>query len=306
MKTESTKTPLATQALKTAQHLSSFFPRKSLASSEASLPQRSDTLAYEIARDADTILEVQRFRAKVFSQAYQLYFDSGIDQDRYDHYSAHVLVRDLRTGHIVACTRIITPDAKKYLGKYYSECEFDLSDFLRGKKDVYEIGRTCVDESYRGGDVLGVLWMGMVPLVLQELKAKYLIGTVSINLARKPEKMLSTEAYMAHKARQADYPSLKVFDTEKFLFGRDVVFADVWQTEKKKKEKLAYRKKDVPSLIKHYRRMGAVFSREAYHDAMFNCADYFLAVEVNKKLLMKLNLVCTVMNWKKKLKVIQG
>lgn len=268
-------------------------------------------LVCQVAQDATTILDVQRFRAKVFGEAYQTEFADGIDHDPFDQYSIHVLVRDVDTQQIVACTRVITPAAKHALGHYYSETEFQLDDYLADKQDVYEIGRTCVDTSYRGGKVLAVLWMGMLPLVFNQLKAKYLIGTVSVNLSASPQKIIATEGYLQAKAKTKKIKSLSPFCLDGYLNTQDSMFSDVWlneptakqlkqqhkqqakkSTAKYKPEPAIYDKKQVPSLIKKYRRVGAVFSKQGCFDREFNCVDYFVSIEVNKRLMLKLSMVC--------------
>lgn len=259
-------------------------------------------LVCQIAQDPQTITDVQRFRAKVFGEAYQTEFADGIDHDPFDQYSIHVLVRDVQTNQIVACTRVITPAAKQALGRYYSESEFELDAYLKDKKQIYEIGRTCVDLEYRGGKVLAVLWMGMLPLIFTQLKAKYLIGTVSVNLSASPQKMMATEGYIQAKAKTKKLKSRSPFCLDEYLNVQDALFSDVWLNEptakqSKKQAKTqsvskAYDKKQVPSLIKKYRRIGAVFSKQGYFDREFNCVDYFVSIEVNKSLMLKLSMVC--------------
>lgn len=275
-----------------------FMPKGALKTFKQKPPKKVPSLVCEVVSDAKTIAEVQRFRARVFGEAYGIYFDQGVDVDRFDEYSIHVVVRDTKTNEIAACTRVVTPKAKEKLGSYYSELEFNLTEYLKGKDDVYEIGRTCVDEAYRGGKALSVLWMGMVPLIVRELEAKYLIGTVSVNLGIKSEKIIATEGYIHAKAKTKKIKSLKAFNLKEYL-----------QTEadetnffegKDNEVSLKYRRKDVPSLIKKYKNAGAIFSKEAYFDQDFNCADYFVAVKVNKRMQLKLKLVCKIIDMKAK------
>ncbi len=275
-----------------------FMPKGALKSFKSKPPKKVPSLVCEVVSDAKTIAEVQRFRARVFGSAYGIYFDQGTDVDRFDEYSIHIVVRDTKTNEIAACTRVVTPKAKEKLGSYYSELEFNLTDYLQGKDEVYEIGRTCVDEAYRGGKALSVLWMGMVPLIVRELEAKYLIGTVSVNLSVKSEKIIATEGYINDKAKSKKIKSLKAFNLQEYLHAEsdDPSFFEGNDSG----ISLKYRKKDVPSLIKKYRSVGAVFSKDAYFDQDFNCADYFVAVKVNKRLQLKLKLVCKIIDMKAK------
>jgi putative hemolysin len=275
-----------------------FMPKGALKNLKQKPPKKVPALKCEVVSDANTVAEVQRFRARVFGSAYGIYFDQGTDIDRFDEYSIHVVVRDTKTNGIVACTRVVTPKAKEKLGSYYSELEFNLDEYLSGKDQVYEIGRTCVDETYRGGKALSVLWMGMVPLIVKELDAKYLIGTVSVNLGVKSQKIIATQGYIHDKAKSKKIVSLKAFNLQEYLLTENDE-ANFFET-KDNEVSLKYRKKDVPSLIKKYRSVGAVFSKEAYFDEDFNCADYFVAVKVNKRLMLKLKLVCKIIDMKAK------
>ena len=275
-----------------------FMPKGALKNFKNKPPKKVPALKCEVVSDAKTIAEVQRFRARVFGSAYGIYFDQGTDIDRFDEYSIHIVVRDTKTNEIAACTRVVTPKAKEKLGSYYSELEFNLGEYLKGKDQVYEIGRTCVDESYRGGKALSVLWMGMVPLIVKELDAKYLIGTVSVNLGVKSEKIIATEGYIHDKAKSKKIVSLKAFNLKEYLLMENEE-ANFFES-KDNEISLKYRKKDVPSLIKKYRSLGAVFSKEAFFDKDFNCADYFVGVKVNKSLQLKLKLVCKIIDMKSK------
>jgi putative hemolysin len=272
-----------------------FFPKSALKSFQKKSPKKGASLRCEVASDAKTIAEVQRFRARVFGEAYNIYFDQGLDIDRFDEYSIHILVRDTKTNAIAACTRVITPKAKEKLGSYYSELEFNLADYLKGKDQVYEIGRTCIDGPYRGGKALSVLWIGMLPLVKQ-YDVQHLIGTVSINLSADSKKIIATQGYILNKAKSKKIISLKAFDLKTYLFEKQeecYLFA-----HREDDISLKYRKKDVPSLIKKYRSVGGVFSKDAFFDQDFNCADYFVGVKVNKRLQLKLRLVCKIIDMK--------
>jgi putative hemolysin len=275
-------------------------PKNALKNFKQKPPKKITNLKCEVASDANTIAEVQRFRARVFGEAYNIYFDQGTDIDRFDEFSIHILVRDTKTNSIAACTRVITPKAKEKLGSYYSELEFNLGDYLKGKDRVYEIGRTCIDEAYRGGKALSVLWMGMVPLIVKELDAQYLIGTVSVNLSAQSQKIVATQGYILDKAKSKKITSLKVFNLQEYLLAKHKHDESDLFDFGEDNIALKYRKKDVPSLFKKYRSVGAVFSKEAYHDEDFNCADYFVAVKVNKRLMLKLKLVCKIIDMKAK------
>ncbi len=254
------------------------------------MPKAAQHLVYETLKGPRAIEEVQRFRARVFGADYQIHFAEGIDRDVFDAYSIHCVVRDQKSGQIVACTRVVPPAARKKIGYFSCEKEFDVADHLRDKEHVYELGRTCVDAAYRGGNVLGILWMGMAPVVLG-LKATHLIGAVSVNLGTHPRKLNATEVYLARKAKTGPWVSRKPFDFSQ----HDALNA--WLAAGGQ-----YHKKDVPSLFKQYRRLGATFSKQAYHDEMFNCVDYLVTIKITKRLLFKLQTLCSLLHLKQRKK----
>ncbi|WP_371358325.1 GNAT family N-acetyltransferase, partial [Salmonella sp. E393-2] len=86
----------------------------------------------------------RRLKAERLNDAKLEGAEDGLDRDDYDRHCAHIGVRDLDSGALVATTRLLDHRAAERLGRFYSEEEFHLSglDALHGP--VLEIGRTCV------------------------------------------------------------------------------------------------------------------------------------------------------------------
>jgi len=125
--------------------------------------------------------EVQRFRATQFSHQFGMRFEDGLDQDLYDFGCEHAVLREKWTGEIVAYTRLKLFQGYE-IGQSYSAQEFEIVPHLSHLPSVLEIGRTCVHPKFRSGKALSMLWLNLTPKVLWSMRAKYLMGCVSIHL----------------------------------------------------------------------------------------------------------------------------
>lgn len=88
------------------------------------------TLAVGLARTAEEVEQIQRLRYDVFTEDMGAVFpqaQDGVEQDRFDQWCEHLMVRELDTGRVVGTYRILTPEKAREAGGYYSESEFDLS-----------------------------------------------------------------------------------------------------------------------------------------------------------------------------------
>ncbi|TCS73295.1 ornithine-acyl[acyl carrier protein] N-acyltransferase [Sulfuritortus calidifontis] len=138
-----------------------------------------------LADSPEAVREAQRLRYKVFAEemgARLSTVEPGLDIDFYDPHCQHLLVRDADTGEVVGTYRILSPEAAKRIGSYYTEQEFDLTrlQHLRGR--MVELGRSCVHADHRSGGVIALLWAGLAEYMLQH-GYDYLIGCASIGMA---------------------------------------------------------------------------------------------------------------------------
>ena len=141
-------------------------------------------LRADVARDEADIMASQRLRYQVFAEEMgaelsQASVICGLDQDRYDRYCHHLLVRDTQTGAAVASTRILLDQQARLAGGFYSENEFQLGEVARLEGRVMEVGRTCVHPDYRSGAAIGVLWAGLAQFMSRH-RIDHLIGCASI------------------------------------------------------------------------------------------------------------------------------
>ena len=215
----------------------------------------------------DTLKElqdVQRFRAKQFSHQFGLTFEDDLDQDLYDFGCEHAVLRDKWSGEIVAYTRLKLFQGYE-IGQSYSAQEFEIVPHLSHLPSIVEIGRTCVHPQFRSGKALWMLWLNMAPKILWSMRAKYLMGCVSIHL----EDNLARTYYTHRQIQQLedhqtiDIRSKRAFEPERpdYSFPQD---------------------ERMPKLFQTYLGMQSKLSKEAFFDEEFKCLDYFVFLEVNK------------------------
>ena len=123
-------------------------------------PQHPRQLSIRFATSKRELEAAQQLRYRVFAQEMNAHCDGereGFDIDRFDAYCQHLLVVDEVSDRVVGCYRILTDARAVQAGGYYSQGEFDLTRVLGLPGRFMEVGRTCVDPSYRSGAVIALL-----------------------------------------------------------------------------------------------------------------------------------------------------
>ncbi|WP_082922678.1 GNAT family N-acetyltransferase [Halothiobacillus diazotrophicus] len=183
----------------------------------------------------------------------------GIESDDLDAYCHHLVVHDLDTGDVVACTRILTDTQAKVAGGFYSANEFDLSAIEHIHGRVMEIGRTCVHPDYRNGATIGTLWTGLAQF-MEINRFAYLMGCASISMNDGGLLARQILSQMSHKFA---LPTGLEITTKRGL-------------PPLASNRLAQGDLKIPPLLKAYLRLGACMGSEAYWDEDFNTADVFI------------------------------
>ena len=237
-----------------------------LLNASADTNSASPRLTLSMASTPEEVREVQRLRYKVFIEGMGLAAlanDERLDKDEYDAYCDHLIVRDSTTLKVVGTYRVLSPQAARKSGGFYSEQEFDLSrlDNLRGR--IAEAGRACIHPKYRSGAVIMILWAGIAAFMQRE-KCEYLIGCASISLADGGHNAAALYHAIAEtNLAPAEYrvkPHLPFPITERE----------------------AGHKPDMPALIKGYLRSGAWICGEPAWDPDFHSADLFMMLPLAK------------------------
>ncbi len=219
-----------------------------------------------LARSESEVLAAQKLRYRVFGEEMGARLSTrqpGVDQDIYDPYCQHLLVRDEANGRIVGTYRILTPGAASQVGNYYSETEFDLTRLAHLKPQLVEVGRSCIDPDYRSGAVISLLWAGLAQFMAHN-HYSYLIGCASISMADGGHNAANvfTQLIDEHLA-PLEY---RVFPRTRLPFERLVTGV----------------KAEAPPLLKGYLRAGAWVCGEPAWDPDFNTADLLLLLPMSR------------------------
>ena len=218
------------------------------------------------AKNNQEIVECQKLRYEVFAEEMGAELDSadtGLDQDKFDHYCRHLLVRDNKINKVIATTRIITNEIAQKAGSYYSETEFDIKEIISLKKTFMEIGRTCVHMDYRSSSAINHLWQGVAREMLTS-QVDYMFGCVSIPISDDGQYINS----LMHYIKKSGHMSKDLKVTPKSPLNNNTLPESINVV--------------LPSLLKRYMHIGAKICGEPCLDIKFNVADIFILVDTKK------------------------
>jgi putative hemolysin len=227
-------------------------------------------LSVRLARTACDIEAAQRLRYRVFAGELGARLPSAgaaRDEDCFDPWCEHLLVRDERADAVVGTYRVLTAERARRLGTFYAETEFDLTRLARLRNGLCELGRACVDPAYRGGPSLLLLWQGVVAL-MRERGATHVIGCASVPLTHGVAPVLALWRLLA-PTHLAPIES-RVFARQP-LVDRGGELVEVGETAP-----------PPPPLLRAYLRMGAWIGGEPAHDEAFRTADFFMLLPLSR------------------------
>src|SRR5579883_2325421 len=238
---------------------------------------RLGALEVRLARTAAEIRRAQKLRYDVFYREMSAVADTALyfarrDIDLFDAVCDHLLVIDheapkpRRAGTIVATCRLLRQDIAERTGGFYSAGEFDVGSLLarhRGLKFV-ELGRSCVQPSYRNKRTVELLWHGIWSYVLEH-HIDVMIGCASID-GTDPDRLALPLSFLHHYARAPELwrtAALPHRYVELNRIPKAVVAPEA-----------ALRL--LPPLIKGYLRLGAYVGDGAVIDRQFGTTDVFV------------------------------
>lgn len=218
-------------------------------------------LSVGLAETDSELRESQRLRYKVFGEEQGATLhgrEPGLDQDRFDGYCRHILVRDNESDEVVASTRVLLDSDARRAGGFYSEGEFDLDSILVAPGRTMEIGRTCVHVDYRRGAVISMLWSGLATL-LNLSQFQRIIGCASIQMHDGGAGALATYAWL-----RREHLISTEFNARPRLPLPAMTVAPAPM---------------MPPLLKAYIRLGAMICGEPCWDPDFNTADMLVVLD---------------------------
>lgn len=226
----------------------------------AAIGTSTQGLTLSLASTREELREVQRLRYKIFVESgglQALANPEGQDTDEFDACCDHLIVRDSVSLKVVGTYRLLSPNAARAAGRYYSEGEFDLARLDHLRSVIAEAGRACIDPSYRSGAVLLLLWSGLAAY-MRHHRCEYLIGCASISLADGGANAAAVcrELALGQQA-PAEY---RVTPHTPFPLNSEV----------------SSQAAQIPPLLRGYLRSGAWVCGAPAWDPDFHCADLFL------------------------------
>lgn len=229
-------------------------------------PTHRPNLHVHLARDEAEVQEAQRLRHKVFAEELGARLTCripGHDTDMFDPYCEHLIVRDETSGRVVGTYRILSPDAARRVGGYYSESEFNLTRLQHLRSRMVEVGRSCIHPDYRSGGVIALLWSGLAEYMVTR-SYDYLIGCASISMADGGHN--ASNIYLQLGESQQAPVEYRVFPKHSLPF-----------------EHLANgQKAAIPPLVKGYLRAGAWVCGDPAWDPDFNSADLLVLLPMSR------------------------
>ncbi len=228
----------------------------------------SQRVAYivSLARSEDEVREAQRLRYKVFVEELGAHIQTRTadhDIDLFDPFCEHLIVRESDANRIVGTYRILSPEAARRVGSYYSESEFYINRLQNLRSRMVEVGRSCIHPDHRSGAVITLLWAGLADYMVSN-GYEYLMGCASIGMADGGHNAANLFSQMdpAHMA-PAEYRAFPQHGLpfERLTNGQPAL---------------------IPPLIKGYLRVGAWICGEPAWDPDFNTADLLMLLPMSR------------------------
>ena len=240
-----------------------------------------DGFEVRIAKNTEEIKESQKLRYEVFIEEMGGYTQSEaselqLERDEFDEHCQHLLLIDRNTkvgksdGKVVGVMRLML-GSEAELGKgFCSAQEYDLGVLIKSGKKCLELGRTCVDPSYRNGLALHYLWKGLGSYATSK-DVDLLFGLASFpgNNVDQISMALSLMhvKYLAPKRIRPKAITECAIDME-----------IIPKTKIDKLKALG----QMPSLLKSYLRLGAMVGEGAFIDRVLNTIDICIIIDLHQ------------------------
>lgn len=225
---------------------------------------------YEVgyARDAQELDEVLRLRFEIFNleldEGLESSYETGRDEDEFDPYCHHLIVREVASRRIIGTYRLQTSAMARQNIGFYSDAEFDLDRFPPAVlADSVELGRACIAVEHRNTQVLFLLWKGLAQY-MAATGQRYLFGCCSLT-SQDPAEGWAVMRLL--EKRGLVHPTVTTVPRPEYACERET-------------ESFAGRVK-VPKLFRIYLRHGALVCGPPAIDRRFKTIDYLVIFDVN-------------------------
>ncbi|MGF1608126.1 MAG: GNAT family N-acetyltransferase [Kiloniellales bacterium] len=239
---------------------------------------RAGNLHIRLAESAAEVRASQRLRYHVFCEEMAAkpspeMVRAGREFDSYDDFCDHLLVFDDSLGSgedaVVGCYRLMRRESARRRGQFYTVDEYDISPLIGYPGEILELGRSCVDRTYRTGSTMQLLWRGIAEYVFF-YNIDLMFGCGSLP-GTDPQALALPLSYLHH--HHLAPPALR----PKALPGRYVAMDLLPPDAIDLKAAL----KALPPLLKGYLRLGGYVGDGAVVDAQFGTTDVCIVVKTD-------------------------
>lgn len=236
-------------------------------------------LTVRLADGPTEVEEAQRLRYKVFYDEMGAVPSpsarrSQCDVDEFDDICDHLLVIDKERSNgkpcVVGTYRMLRREIAHKAGGFYSRHEYDLSTLMDYPGEIVELGRSCVDQAYRTGSVMQMLWRGIAQY-LDDHEIQMMFGCASFP-GTDPDSIKSGLSYLHHFHLAPEGIRPRALD-DQYVEMRQIG-SDGLDRKRARSE--------LPPLIKGYLRLGCGVGEGAVIDKQFNTTDICVVVECTK------------------------
>lgn len=203
-----------------------------------------------------------RYRALILAYNHKNANETGLDYDPIDDYCDHLIAIDTNINRIIGTYRLIR---KEHVDTFITENEYDITAIK--KYNLLEISRAVVDDAYRNGSAIGLLWRSIIQYA-KYYHSDFMIGTASF-YGLDPEPYAHGFSYLYHYHLSpsdilchAKEPKIPLGLLEK----NDI--------------NIQLAKQQLPPLVKGYLRLGCTIGDGIYVDEAFNSIDVLIVLEI--------------------------
>lgn len=247
---------------------------------------RSGPMEVRCAREESEIRAAQRLRYRIFYEEMSarptpFMVREKRDFDRYDPFCDHLLVIDHERpaeDRVVGTYRLLRQEVAEAHDGFYSAGEYDLSplmgaafrDHMGGKRQLLELGRSCVHPDYRNNLTISLLWKGIAGY-LAEHRIAYMFGCASLP-GTDPHAHREALAYLYHEHRCPDAFLVRALPERHVPM--DVLKPGEYDVRDARRQ--------LPPLVKGYLRLGCFIGDGAVVDEQFGTTDVFILLPVEQ------------------------
>lgn len=218
------------------------------------------------ASDVGELKQALQLRHKVFIEELRgQKFRLGLDIEPLDFNCDHLIIIDRKTSEIIGTYRVL---CSRFHKKFYSDQEFDLSNFRQLPGVKMELGRACVAPNYRSSArLISLLWKGIAQY-MESVDARYLMGCSSVQTTSPSEIQGLIQYFRMSGAVDNDFDIQPKLGFQPEEYGVDRFRRATLPPN--------YR---LPPLLHAYIKAGAKVAPYPAYDETFGCIDFFTVLD---------------------------